>query len=423
MKKLPVIFFIIFVSLCMHPLLAQETVSTPAESEQTEEVSEEESAEEENLPETETLSEEEAQDDKTDLAEGEPKKQTKREKIKALYDDYHTKNSDVKETQRISGLQFLGDFITDKLPLTLDLGAEPNEHGSTIFGILQYDWTNKRASRIRVEYHAAKTSTDANDLFSEQTASEEILVNDWLALEKSKQIEIDVYPYLRYFGDESRLAKTPFLYFGLGAFYIYYWTDIAYIGWMESLKQKLLSNISINGNYHQFGPIGIGSIKVPFLNIFGLTFETTFSPINYVKSTTNTLAKGYHFDIEKNNTETMLESSSASEGQWCSPLLKLDLAIDVFTYFRLRTRFGYRRIYLGGLKEVNFFTFYTDENREEAYKWRYGLEIAFPSSNKTRKKNSHLWAGLYYEHEWTVKTVNDNSSTTHLGKWILCFGT
>ena len=64
-----------------------------------------------------------------------------------------------------------------------------------------------------------------------------------------------------------------------------------------------------------------------------------------------------------------------------------------------------------------------DESREETFQWRYGLEIVFPSSNRTRKKNSHLWAGVYYEHQWDSTTTDGTNNTTHTGKWIFCFGT
>ena len=216
----------------------------------------------ETEPETVAPQSAEAADDSD--ADSQPKR-PKREKIKALYDEYWEKSDEVHENQRISGFQFVGDFITDKLPLTLDLGAEPGEHGSTIFGVLQYDWTPIRASRVLVEYQSLKTSTDATDQFSVEDNDEQIENNDWVSISKSKQIEIDFYPYMRYFGDESRFAKTPFIYFGLGAFYLYNWYNITYSGWVETSSKRILSNIGLDGYYHQFGPIAIGAIKMPLI--------------------------------------------------------------------------------------------------------------------------------------------------------------
>ena len=364
------------------------------------------------------------------------RREKRKEKIKALYNEYQEKSDEVNEKQRISGFQFLGDFITDKLPLTLDLGAEPGEHGSTIFGVLQYDWTPVRASRIRMEYQSLKTSADVTNRFSAtftnksgETTETESLATDWLTITKTKQIEVDFYPYLRYFGDESRQAKTPFIYFGLGAFYLYNWYDINYSVWTETETKKGIGNMDVNGDYHQFGPIAIASIKVPFLKYFGLTLETTFSPINRVINSSDVRYTTYSIENTKTNGsesstgKKTTTSSSTDNSQWCSPLIKIDLAIDVFTYFRLRTRFNYSRVYLGGLKEVNFISFATDESREETFQWRYGLEIVFPSSNRTRKKNSHLWAGVYYEHQWDSTTTDGTNNTTHTGKWIFCFGT
>ena len=352
---------------------------------------------------------------------------TKRQKIKNLYDEYWEKSDEVSESQRISGFQMVADFITDKLPLTLDLGAEPGEHGSTVFGVLQYDWSKKISSRIRLEYQSVKISTDnANEINAQNNSgnsSQQTQNSDWLSIKKSKQIECDFYPFLRYFGDEDRLAKTPFVYFGIGGFYLYNWYSEMYSGWSESEDLKVLTKIDIDGHYHQFGPIAIGSIKMPFLKVFGLTLETTFSPINRVINAGDTFMQASALNTKEKTVQSKTEESSLDTSQWCSPLLKIDVAVDIFTYFRVRTRFDYKRIYLGELKEVNFFTFNTDEQRRENYVWRYGLEIVFPSSNRTRKKNSHLWAGVYYEHEWDVSANGDDKSTVHNGKWIFCFGT
>ncbi len=418
--KSVLVFIIALLFLTSVPLCAQE----PDDQTTAAEVSEsDQNAGDEDVDEADEYSAESGVNPESDPQ----KAKTKREKIKELYSEYQEKSSEVHKSQRISGFQFVGDFITDKLPLTLDLGAEPGEHGSTIFGVLQYDWSPVRASRIRIEYQSLKTSFDASDRFSTtSTASseDESPISDWINITKSKQIEVDFYPYLRYFGDADRRAKTPFIYFGLGAFYLFNWYDLSYSGMLQTDIQKGIFKIDIDGHYHQFGPMAIGSIKVPFLKYFGLSLETTFSPINRVISASDNFSTGYILNTETKSITTNSQSNSTDDARWCSPLLKVDLAIDVFTYFRLRTRFDFSRIYVGSLKEVNIIgTFNTDENRTETYKWRYGAEIVFPSSNRTRKKNSHLWAGVYYEHQWDSVTTNGNTNTTHSGKWIFCFGT
>lgn len=352
---------------------------------------------------------------------------SRREKIKTLYNEYVQKSDEVSEKQPITGSQFVGDFITDKLPLKLDLGAEPGEHGSSVFGILQYDWNKKNASRIRLEYNSEKSTEDTTNQLSTENSGSYYDKSDWLNIKKSRQIELDVYPYLHYFGDESIEATSPFIYFGVGAFYLFNWYSQKYAAWFEIENERTMLKIDTDGHYHQFGPIAIGSIKVPFFNIFGLSIEATFSPINRLENISDSKIASYA--LEEDWQYTMNTDNS----QWCSPLLKIDIAIDVFTYFRLRTRFDYVRIYLGNvtgeegesvsISDVNFLTFNTDNNRQETFKWRFGAEIVFPSSNRTRKKDAHLWAGLYYEHQWDVVTTDSDSNTNHSGKWILCLGT
>ncbi|MBQ7537994.1 MAG: hypothetical protein IJT42_03390 [Treponema sp.] len=372
---------------------------------------------------------EEAQKKASESEDSSPQASKKGGKIKALYNDFIEKSDEVNEKQKISGSQLVADFITDKLPLTLDFGAEPGEHGSAVFGILQYDWNEKRASRLGVEYSSAKTSQDSTNQYSSDELSKTAKVYDWMSFSKNRQIEIDFYPYIRYFGDDSNEAYSPFIYFGLGAFYSYSWYTRNYSGWIETDTAKVMLKSDIDGHNHQFGPIAIASIKFPFLSIFGLHFQVAVSPINRIVSSADTSAsthslylKGSDWVSENASTSSLVESS-----QWCSPLMLLDLSVDAFKYFRFRTRFYYNRIYvdLGSLSDINAstLTLDDDENKQETYIWRFGGEIVFPSSNRTRKKDSHLWAGFYYEHTWDVTTTGGNSATSHSGKWILCFGT
>lgn len=357
--------------------------------------------------------------------ENEPEKgMTRREKIKNLYKEYKEKSSQVKEEQRISGSQMVADFITDKLPLTLDLGAEPSESGSKIFATLQYDWNARYACRLYLSYQNAKREIDSSRQFFALSGDSLVLGNaQATTLSKAQQFETDLYPFIHYFGDDDRKAKTPFCYFGLGFFYLFYWNSVTAYEWAETATQKTLLNYQSNNHYHQFGPLAIGSIQFPFFKYFAIEMEATFSPINRVESSGTVNIAGYSIDTELNTGDVGYNTSDLSKSRWCSPLLKLDLAVEAFTYFRLRTRFSYRRIYLGSLTDVNFISFYTDENRQEDFTWRYGMEIVFPSSNRTRKKKSHLWAGVYYEHEWQVTTEDLGDTSNHLGRWVFCFGT
>ena len=362
-------------------------------------------------------------------SESSPQASKKGGKIKELYNDFIEKSDEVNEKQKISGSQLVADFITDKLPLTLDFGAEPGEHGSAVFGILQYDWNEKRASRLGIEYSSAKTSQDSTNQSSSDELSKTAKVYDWMSFSKNRQIEIDFYPYIRYFGDDSNDAYSPFIYFGLGAFYSYSWYTRNYSGWIETDTAKVMVKSDIDGHNHQFGPIAIASIKFPFLSIFGLHFQVAVSPINRIVSSADTTLSSHRLDLKGSDwvSEDASTSSLVESSQWCSPLMQLDLSIDAFKYFRFRTRFYYNRIYvdLESLSGINAstLTLDDDENKQETYIWRFGGEIVFPSSNRTRKKDSHLWAGFYYEHTWDVTTTGGNSATSHSGKWILCFGT
>ncbi len=339
-------------------------------------------------------------------------------RIRKIYNEYREKSAEINDKQRITGSQLVADFITDKLPLTLDLGAEPGEHGSTVFGVFQYDWNEKRASRLRLEYSSTKDSQEPSSMFDTDSMESEVDNYEWISITKQKSIEADFYPFLRYFGDDSNDAETPFFYFGIGAFYSYTWYDRTISYWLNKDSKSLMVKYDSDGHYHDFGPIAIASIKVPFLSYFGLHLETTISPINRLISTADSKISYYRASAVPIHLTEVTDTQN-----WCSPTLKIDAAIDCMTYFRVRTKFGYSRIYVGGLSDVDYGTYSSDSNRQELFMLRYGAEIVFPSSNRTRKKDSHLWAGLYYEHNWEKITTNLNSTTSHTGKWIFCFGT
>ncbi|MCR4822935.1 MAG: hypothetical protein K5873_08715 [Treponema sp.] len=359
------------------------------------------------------------------LSENENSKKTtsKKEKIRAIYKEYKEKSNSVSEKQRITGSQMIADFITDKLPLTLDLGAEPGEHGSSIFGSLQYNWNKNHASRLYLEYQGEKTSEDINNTFSSETISVSYDDYDWIIMTKQKQIEIDFYPYLRYFGDEDINASTPFFYVGAGAFYAFNWYSTNYSVWWDSSSVSYIGKSSYDGNYHIFGPIFLGSVKIPFFKYFNLTIESFLSPISWLKNNNRGNTYLYYFDKVENSFGTMENSTDSESYYWSTPTIKLDLSLDILTYFRLRTRASYRRLVIDKLKNTQEGDLSAAEITNQSIDWRVGTEIVFPSSNHTRKKNSHLWAGFYYEHNWTIESNSSSSVSQHSGKWIFCFGT
>ena len=364
----------------------------------------------------EEAEQEELEDAESDDSGSQSPKKTGR--LRSIYNEYKEKSQKVNDNQKITGSQLVADFITDKLPLTLHLGAEPGEHGSALFGVFQYDWNEKRASKLRLEFNTEKDSRDPSNWFDTEDAEKLYDNYEWISITKKKSIEAIFYPYIRYFGDDSDEAYTPFIYFGLGLFYTYSWYDITTSYWLEKGNQRLMMKADLDGHYHNFGPIAIGSIKVPFLSYFGLHVETQVSPINRIITSADTYISYYYV-----NEDPIYRSIDSDSQNWCSPTIKIDAALDFMTYFRLRAKFGYTRIYVGSLSDINYGTYSSDENRNETFVLRYGAEIVFPSSNRTRKKDSHLWAGLYYEHSWEKTTTNSNSTTNHTGKWIFCFGT
>ena len=103
-------------------------------------------------------------------APSEKKRNSIKEKVKEITEgvqEYNDKKSVEEKDRPVKSLQFLGDFFTDKFPLTLDFGAEPGDKESTIFASLQYDWTERFSSRLRFEYNGL---TKNSSTFSPRSA-------------------------------------------------------------------------------------------------------------------------------------------------------------------------------------------------------------------------------------------------------------
>ncbi len=325
-------------------------------------------------------------------------------KVIEIYEEYKEKGAEIREEQRISGVQFVADFITDKLPLTLDLGAEPGQHGSTIFGILQYDWSEKMSSKIRLSYSSQ---------FSENVE------NGGAGYIENREIETIILPYMRYFGDEDKNAKTPFFYVGAGAFYSFDWGKINAF----AVNEKSILSATVDFHYHKFGPEIEGGLKFPIKNAFVLGLEISHRPISLIINSMS--VKSSTTSIVENETAPKRELMNLDAGSktWSQPYISQTVFMDFFTYFRLKTVFTYDKVILQQKEQDDSGNWTGDDETQESFTWRFGAEIVFPSSNKTRKKNAHLWAGLYYELEWVKNSVNDESKTEKDGKIVFCFGT
>ena len=73
-----------------------------------------------------------------------------RKKISGIIKDFKEKKEAQEDSRPVQAAQFVGDFLTDKFPLTLDFGAEPGENGSMIFATLEYEWGEHFSSRVRL---------------------------------------------------------------------------------------------------------------------------------------------------------------------------------------------------------------------------------------------------------------------------------
>ena len=140
--------------------------------------------------------------------------------------------------------QFLGDFLTDKLPLTLDFGAEPGESGSMIFGSLQYDWSERFASRIRFEYKSSVTTEDQPIGYSKS---------------RTKEYCVTLYPGIWYIGDSSVDSQEALWSFGFGAE-----SSITNLK-NESFSASgyYFSKNEVNSVFHSIAPILMASVKKP----------------------------------------------------------------------------------------------------------------------------------------------------------------
>ena len=299
------------------------------------------------------------------------------------------------EAGPVNAVQFLGDFLTDRLPLTLDLGAEPGENGSLVFGSLQYDWKDRFASRVRLEY---KSATQV-----------EYIANGYQKL-GSKNYAITFYPAVWYFGDTSADSQKALWSLGLGAYYAFSdaKTSSCYI------YNGGLAYVDIGMKYHVLSPVLIASVKKPLGRFFGVGAELCVRPVYGIFLNT---------DVRSNLTQPSAGAFGYYTHSYSSPAFSQTVWIEVLKYIRLKGSLNFSRLALETARyndqSQRFFLYDAVNNELEA---RAGVELVLPSTNNTRKKDSHLWAGVYYQHTWTVQEIAGQSDRSDKGKWVVCFG-
>ena len=315
-------------------------------------------------------------------------------KIKESVKEFNEARENEQDERPVKAVQFLGDFLTDKLPLTVDFGAEPSEKGSSIFASVQYDWSERFSSRIRFDY---RSPTEYEDNFFGYTKT------------GAKQYTGTLLPAVWYFGDASVGAKTALWSFGVGGFYSY----IKQSAYTYLLSGNEWGSYDLTSIFHCVGPAFEASVKKPFGKFFAFGASLSLQPMYFIFLESDLKGRLY------NGTT---QSMSVSGRLFSAPTFTQAIWFDLFRFVRIKTLASYRRL------EYDSFDVSGAQSAESEYiishelSWRYGIELVLPSSNRTRKKDSHLWAGVYYQHEWSFTDRADDISSTYKGRWVICFG-
>ncbi len=323
---------------------------------------------------------------------------TIKEKVKEITEgvqEYNDKKAEEEKDRPVKSLQFLGDFFTDKFPLTLDFGAEPGDKESTIFASLQYDWSERFSSRLRFEYN---NITKIEDIFG-----------GGYTKNSKKSYDFTLLPGIWYFGDADVDANTPLFSLGAGVFYSFAKSKIfSCAPYGSSLVSADTDTI-----YHTLSPILIATVQIPFKDYFVFGAETSVMPIAYL-----------HVDWDmKVGYGGAAESGKFAADMFSTPMVGQVLYLDIFKYLRLKTAFKYSRM---ALDQNHYYSntgsALTGKYVLHSFSLRYGAEFVLPSSNRTRKKNAHLWAGVYYQHFWQLEDSAGSYSSDYEGRWVICFG-
>ena len=318
-----------------------------------------------------------------------------RKKISGIIKDFKEKKEAQEDSRPVQAAQFVGDFLTDKFPLTLDFGAEPGENGSMIFATLEYEWGEHFSSRVRFEYTSLNT-IDNNPLGYSQT--------------KSKEYGGMLLPCIWYFGDDDVDSMEALWSLGLGVSYSYSNETTESFAALESFYTRNESK----SKRHIVSPVLTASVKKPLGKYFAFGSEMMALPFFFIHLNWSAVARpNFMAPVSYDEVYDIFSEPGIRQSVW----------FDILRYVRVKTVFGYSRMALGRQRAVS------DDGRviegdyvQHAIMWRYGLELVLPSSNRTRKKNSHLWAGVYYQHDWKLTEFADDYSSDYKGRWILCFG-
>ena len=299
---------------------------------------------------------------------------------------------------------FVRDLLADKLPLRLDFGAEPNTHGSKLFVGVQYDWNDLLGSRVRFEYDNSATMDNSGD----------DVVN-----ERTRTYGVYAYPFVLYVGDAAHDARTAFLRLDFGGYYSYARSQITtgsffsqtvesgeYAGYVIQRQQT---------DYQLLGSSFGYSLQVPLVKYVAVGFEGYIQPLYFVilrSATEYTITTG---------AASVPYSYSLGSRRLSYPAVGQSIAFDFFSYFRIKAAFSYQRLTmnLAGADDIGNET--ALDYTLHTMTLRYGGELLKPS--KTRRKTSHLWAGVYYEMVWSRFEMSAETISDYAGKWVFCFGT
>ncbi|MBO7124073.1 MAG: hypothetical protein J6V90_12435 [Treponema sp.] len=309
--------------------------------------------------------------------------------------EFNEQKAEQQNERPVKTAQFVGDFLTDKLPLTLDFGAEPGESGSMIFGSLQYDWNERFASRVRFEYKSTVMTEDRPVGYSKS---------------KSKEYCVTFYPCIWYFGDPSVDSPEALWSFGFGAEY-----SITNLN-NESFSAAgyYFSKTDMNTVFHSIAPILMASVKKPLGKYVSFGAEIAVLPMYFI-----------HYDLEAKTSGnyTVPQKYDNRYNIFSTPAITQSVWLDIFRFVRIKTAFKYTRADLGSREYLSPEGIVLSGHYvQHEIAWRYGVELVLPSSNRTRKKDSHLWAGIYYQHEWLLTEAGKDYASEYKGRVVLCFG-
>lgn len=327
---------------------------------------------------------------------------------------------------------FVRDLLDDKMPVRIDAGAEPQQHGSTIFGAAYYDFTPRMGCSFLAEYSSyaimnSETSPLANQVMNQSSQAASVLT----------------LPFIMYFGDPDISAKRPMLRFGLGAFYKFTWEKYTQGEFLAegsiltegtTARQSVWTEADLTMKYHRIGPAFEYALNVPIfkylrIDYSGLVIPLYYTPINattdirgYYKSGTYTESDG-KYEYTWNNIESYtIPSISLFSQSWSSPLIEQSFSIDLFRYLRVAAKVNYESVKFQ-VVQINDESTDTEEMNYTTHTidFRVGGEILKPTKN--RKKSSHLRAGVYYRMKWDFNVYKDEVSKSREDSILVCFGT